>query len=96
MQEERHRKDGGCGSTALSASRHRCLIRLRSAICCTGERSAIATNDYVGKGSSHWCREFELARVISFDPDVDALPAGSIGKIREAPAEIVTGSTESA
>ena len=37
-------------------------------MCCTGERSAIATNDYVGKGSSPWCREFELARVISFDP----------------------------
>jgi hypothetical protein len=42
-------------------------------MCCTGERSAIATDDCVGKGSSHWCREFELARVISFDS------VGSIG-----------------
>jgi hypothetical protein len=46
----------------------RCLIRLRSAIFCTGGQSAIATNNCVGKGSSPWCREFELARVISFDP----------------------------
>jgi LysR substrate binding domain len=36
-------------------------------MCCTGERSAIATNNYVGEGSSPWCSEFELARVISFD-----------------------------
>jgi hypothetical protein len=46
----------------------RCLIRLRSAMCCTGVRSATAIKNYVGRGSSHWCREFELARVISFDP----------------------------
>ena len=25
-------------------------------------------HDYVGKGSSRWCREFGLARIISFDP----------------------------
>ena len=49
----------------------RCLIRLRSAICCTEERSANATNNYVGKGSSPWCREFELERVISFDSYLD-------------------------
>ena len=27
----------------------------------------IARNNYVGKGSSRWCSESELARVISFD-----------------------------
>src|ERR1700675_2615963 len=58
----------------------RCLIRLRSAMCCTGGRSANATNDYVGKGSSPWCREFELARVISFDSYLDR--TGGCGQLQ--------------
>src|ERR1700676_3578761 len=45
-----------------------CLIRLYSAMCCTGEQSATATSACVGKGSSLWCREFAPARVISLDP----------------------------
>jgi hypothetical protein len=35
---------------------------------CTGERSAIATNAYVGKGSSPWSRKLEPTKVIVFDP----------------------------
>jgi hypothetical protein len=62
-------------------------------MCCTEDRSAIATNDYIGKGSSHWCREFELARVISFDLIWMSCKLAGLAKAGRHGVEAVTAST---